>query len=365
VCATATGTCTLRAAITEADLGDPAGPVPQVTFPSAVSPIVDPALGDLPADRVLVRGATGGTTISAAGFVHCDGTARFEDVTLLGGGVDSRCEEAPPRDPEGRIELARATLTGAAVAGDMPGDVSLLVHQSTISGNAGAAILSDFTQLVVTSSRIVDNGGGGIALDEHSGSVAVTDSVISGNQFGIGLQYGSVTVVRSLLADNTGAAIYTSAGWAQVIDSTLSGNAIGVSEGFDGTTTIRRSTLVGNGIGYQGGDEYARLELAGSIIQGGIACQLGGTPLTSYGWNVASDSTCGLAGTGDQQGVDARLGPLADNGGPTQTHLPAAGSVARDAIPTGTAGLCTGVLTDQRGVTRPQGPACDRGAVEQ
>ena len=43
----------------------------------------------------------------------------------------------------------------------------------------------------------------------------------------------------------------------------------------------------------------------------------------------------------------------------------AVGSPAIDAIPAGTADLCTGTLVDQRGVSRPQGPACDRGAVEQ
>jgi hypothetical protein len=57
--------------------------------------------------------------------------------------------------------------------------------------------------------------------------------------------------------------------------------------------------------------------------------------------------------------VDARLGPLADNGGPTLTHLPPVDSPALDAA--GTAGCPD---ADQRGVTRPQGPACEIGAVE-
>jgi hypothetical protein len=62
----------------------------------------------------------------------------------------------------------------------------------------------------------------------------------------------------------------------------------------------------------------------------------------------------------------AALGPLADNGGPTLTHMPLAGSGAVDAVPVGTAGLCDGTdPVDQRGVARPTGPACDLGAVEQ
>ncbi|MBI3248893.1 MAG: hypothetical protein HYZ50_20520 [Deltaproteobacteria bacterium] len=49
---------------------------------------------------------------------------------------------------------------------------------------------------------------------------------------------------------------------------------------------------------------------------------------------------------------------LADNGGPTLTHNLVAGSPAIDA-----AGAC-GLATDQHGVVRPQGSACDIGAVE-
>jgi hypothetical protein len=53
----------------------------------------------------------------------------------------------------------------------------------------------------------------------------------------------------------------------------------------------------------------------------------------------------------------ATLGPLADNGGPTETRLPAPDSSAIDR-----AGRCDG--TDQRGVARPVGGLCDAGAVE-
>jgi hypothetical protein len=53
------------------------------------------------------------------------------------------------------------------------------------------------------------------------------------------------------------------------------------------------------------------------------------------------------------------LGPLADNGGPTQTHALLPGSPAIDA---GDNTACP--ATDQRGVTRPLGAACDIGAYE-
>ncbi|MCA9968305.1 MAG: CSLREA domain-containing protein, partial [Anaerolineales bacterium] len=65
--------------------------------------------------------------------------------------------------------------------------------------------------------------------------------------------------------------------------------------------------------------------------------------------------------------------PLANNGGPTQTHRPGAGSDAIDAIPygttinnNGTSWTCNALntFTDQRGVVRPQGLSCDSGAYE-
>jgi hypothetical protein len=63
--------------------------------------------------------------------------------------------------------------------------------------------------------------------------------------------------------------------------------------------------------------------------------------------------------------VDPQLGPLGDNGGPTQTHMPLAGSPAID---TATSGGCP--AADQRGIGRPADgngdgvAACDVGAVE-
>lgn len=67
-----------------------------------------------------------------------------------------------------------------------------------------------------------------------------------------------------------------------------------------------------------------------------------------------SDASCRLTLV-----TDLLLGPLADNGGPTLTHLPLEDSPAIDD------GECvTGLTADQRGRPRPQGATCDIGAVE-
>jgi hypothetical protein len=60
---------------------------------------------------------------------------------------------------------------------------------------------------------------------------------------------------------------------------------------------------------------------------------------------------------------------LQNNGGPTQTIALLPTSPAVDAIPVSPVNYCTDVTgmpvtTDQRGVSRPQGPACDIGAFE-
>ena len=59
--------------------------------------------------------------------------------------------------------------------------------------------------------------------------------------------------------------------------------------------------------------------------------------------------------------ADPKLGPLQNNGGPTVTEAIAAGSPAVDAVPASGAGC---EPTDQRGVLRPAGAACDSGAFE-
>ena len=67
----------------------------------------------------------------------------------------------------------------------------------------------------------------------------------------------------------------------------------------------------------------------------------------------------GSSGSDNVIGGIPMLGPLANNGGQTQTMLPQAGSPAIDA---GNDANCP--ATDQRGVSRPQGVHCDIGAVE-
>ena len=60
---------------------------------------------------------------------------------------------------------------------------------------------------------------------------------------------------------------------------------------------------------------------------------------------------------------DPLLGPLEDNGGPTQTMALGFASAAIDAGDDSTCAAAPVNNRDQRGITRPQGPHCDIGAL--
>ena len=90
-----------------------------------------------------------------------------------------------------------------------------------------------------------------------------------------------------------------------------------------------------------------------------------GSSITDGGYNLDDDGTCSLSATGSKSHMNAELGALADNGGPTFTRAPAAGSPAVNSIPDGVGG-CVASAIDQRGITRlgPANSQCDMGAVE-
>src|SRR6202008_3953207 len=82
--------------------------------------------------------------------------------------------------------------------------------------------------------------------------------------------------------------------------------------------------------------------------------------VTVTGPDIEDGTDCGFTTDGSKQ-VDPKLGLLANDGGPTETMMPTAGSPAIDA---GTNATCAS--HDQRGGARPApgGGSCDIGAVE-
>ena len=124
--------------------------------------------------------------------------------------------------------------------------------------------------------------------------------------------------------------------------------------------------------GFGGGIANSGTVNAGATIvagnTGGVAPNCTGNAPTSVGYNLTNDAgtQCGFTQSTDVVNADPLLGVLANNGGPTQTMLPAAGGPAAGVIPLGTTLNSVSVCprTDQRGVASTPGAKCTIGAVE-
>ncbi len=271
------------------------------------------------------------------------------------------------------------------------GDVTLqniTVTGGDADGDGGALVTSG--DVTVTDSTIADNqasGEGGAIDTQRNGALTVLRSTFSGNESGgsggaIAI-HGLATIIESTFSGNTsggnGGAMRTYGG-AQLVNSTVTGNESdqrGAVVG--GPITLAFSTVVGNG-----GTTSANVDPNGATLAsfasvigqaegfgGPAAPNCGGiTTTTSTGYNVDDDGSCGFgAGPGDQSDLSTPFGfaALADNGGTTQTMLPDASSPLLDQVPPASCKPTVGSTTvtgDQRGISRPQGSACDIGAVE-
>jgi hypothetical protein len=197
------------------------------------------------------------------------------------------------------------------------------------------------------------SGGGDIAIENgavgafgspgYPGTLELTNSTVSENTHGIWNSLESnVTLENTTVSGNVREGIRNFGGLVRLANSTVSEN------------TAEQGALINDAEGV--------MTLTDTIVDGNC---VGDGIVASGGYNVESPAdTCGLnTNKGDQVNVTEealKLGPLQDNGGPTMTHALGEGSVAIDVIP---ADMCE-VDEDQRGVTRPQGDACDVGAVE-
>jgi CSLREA domain-containing protein len=336
-------------------------------------------------------------TTSGGGLLNDGGRVTLYNTTVLsntgkagnGGGIENG----------GTLTVSNSTLRGNTLSGntsqgDLGGGIystgPLTVSDSTISGNSsttsGGGIFNSGTVTIINSilsSNSARAGGGGIFND--FATVTVSNTTLSGNTvtadtsgFGGGIfNYGMLTVSDSTLSGNSALAVSNSAGGGihnqgtlTVSDSTLSGNsATGGGGGINTygglTVIVSDSTLSGNsassGSGIDNTNGYP-LKVTGTIVADNT-----GSPNCSgqfsdlQGYNLDSGTSCGFTQTTDLTGTNPLLGPLANNGGPTQTMALLPGSPAIDHGGTAANGC---PATDQRGVTRPQGPACDIGAYE-
>jgi hypothetical protein len=291
-------------------------------------------------------------------------------------------------------------------------DRSLIAHnEQTGLENyvfGGGGLFSDLADLRITRSRFFDNhatGTGGAFFtndgQSSSGAVKVSNSTFSGNSGGDSSQSlkgggaisninSDLTIKTSTFDDNeavsSGGAIMNIGSDAEVAelvlaDSTIAGNrATDFGGGIDSFTqnggianvSLNGVTVAfndadsdntgpGQGGGLQSGTGSGTFSVKNSVIAsntGAVGVDCAGFAFASGSNNViGSAADCfGFTPPGDLLNLDAKLKPLANNGGPTQTI-----ALSKSSPAVGHGGPTT-PKRDQRGVKRDSHP--DSGAYE-
>lgn len=338
-------------------------------------------------------GFGGGIENDSTATVTIDQSAILNNQGNFGGGINN--------NSSGTIIITNSTVSGNTATGfggginnNSGGTVTLdevIVSNNTAQGFGGGGINNNFNgTMTITESSITGNtaqNGGGIN-NNSGGSMTITDTTVSGNTAtddspgGGGIlnnSSGPMTIIESTISGNTsdgpgGGINNNSSGTLTITNSTISGNSStdpktgeggGVYRGSSGPVTLTNVTVIGNSAppGQGGGIFNNRLDSPITLLRSIVANSVGGNcggVILSLGNNLSSDATCNLVAAGDLPNTNPLVAPLASNGGPTQTHALLAGSPAINA---GGAG-CPPPGTDQRGVTRPQGAACEIGSFE-
>lgn len=228
--------------------------------------------------------------------------------------------------------------------------------------NAGHAVVNEST----LSSNMVAGGAGGFAFIEpflepygsgwggavfNSGTLAMTNSSVVGNSASaglVGLMSNSGTP-----GDAIGGGIATTNGSVTLINVTVAGNLLVLRKDDSG---VEEGNARGANLAQAGGIFTVRNSL---VAYPGTRANAFGT-ITDGGYNISSDGSAGFSSGTSFNFTDPKLGPLQNNGGPTETMALQNDSPALDF------GTAVGApSTDQRGSIRPSGPGVDIGAFEQ
>jgi len=389
VCQTSVGTCTLRAAIMQANA---LGGMNTINVPGGVYTLT---LGELVIQSdAIINGAGAGLTavngnqIGRVFQVFTRTSPLISRLTIQNG--NAMCGGGIANDgtvwiSDTVITSNSATICGGGIdnAGTMKITGSIIADNMANGVNAICGGVLNRGYLEIANTTVVNNKaktGGGIC---NSGIGDLQTLTIAGNtaEYGAGIfntNTGQLSVHSSLIWKNvawiSGGGI-TTGGRLSLWNATVSDNVAqftggGVDNG--GLTTIVNVTLAGNslidtlGVGgnlYNSHNPTSSIQIANTIIAKGFQhgnCAVGiGNGIISLGHNLSDDDTCNLIATGDITNTDPWIGPLQNNGGATFTHalLPRS-----PAINAGDNRYCP--LFDQRGILRPQAGLCDIGAYE-
>lgn len=233
--------------------------------------------------------------------------------------------------------------------------VTQSISNSTFSQNQadgfGAAIFVSESSWSLVNSHVTNNTakGGGGGIYSYESSFTIQRSTISANQADSATLYG-------------GGGLFVKGGNLTIQNSTFSGNSAqgpggGLYNEATSSALLQQLTIADNQSGTSVGgifDASGSLTLQNSIVANstGTGDCGGGVFLDLV--TIVQDGSCSASRAGDPG-----LLPLADNGGPTETHALDTASIARN---TGDNANC--LSNDQRGELRNDG-RCDVGAFEE
>jgi hypothetical protein len=252
----------------------------------------------------------------------------------------------------------------------------------------GGGIYNTGTLTLDRVAMVGNNADGGGAVFSVPGSyITIRDSLLAHNtafeagaiRFDSGGELLNSTITANTLLPLPNQSYVEQPKLLAALGDELTGYGGGIDHRGGADLVIVNSTITGNhaikgGGGLNSGQAYAavsdqtaiaRVRLLNTIIAGNTSnagpgnCNVQDMIIQSAGHNLDSDGSCFLTAPGDLPKHNPLLGPLAYNGGPTETQALRPGSPAIDA---GTADGCP--QYDQRGVARPQGAGCDIGAYE-
>jgi hypothetical protein len=233
----------------------------------------------------------------------------------------------------GGLTIAETTISGNGIGNEfLAGGIrnsaaDLTISSTTISGNTateeGGGVYHDEGNLSISSSTISGNfagsQGGGLRIRTsayNSETVLISNSTISGNTTN---WRGGGLWVRTSASDSFDLVHSTVTANTADADSFFGGEGGGLFFFYStGTDSIDHTIVAGNVRGNGGRDDIdGEIDATYSLVGDDT-----GATINDNGGN--------LIGSGGSP-IDAMLGPLADNGGPTLTHLPLFNSPALDA----------------------------------
>lgn len=352
---------------------------------------------------------SGKITIQGPGSGEVDVSGNNQHtVFLIDANVNAEIDAIEISSGSGSIDFPGSTLLsggGLYNKGTLSLNNDLITKNFTPEGLSpgGGAGVFNLRTLTISNCTISSNsaaGSGGAIANIFGGSMTISDSSISANAaggVGGGIDnLGTAKLINCTVSSNTSSnaagGILNLYGNIEVTNCTLAGNIalnnsgggfLNVGQGAgNGQATITDSTITGNFAKFGGGIEFDPTNIGGfvklfsTIVAGNRVSLSDSTPSDYSGAAGDASSSHNLIGQGATSGltngtngnlvgspanpIDPRLGPLADNGGPTQTMALLPGSPALGA---GTIFNNNPIVVDQRGVARVAGDV-DIGAYQ-